>query len=117
MSFALPFAHAALIAAAVGPALADGPPKCDEAAKRAWYQRAVEMTDGDAAPREALPQWCWLENPSAKSAPRRSAKAPPAIAADGSGTIDGAVRTERPSMSPGALRSIAIHDDTFSAQD
>ncbi|HEX7465817.1 MAG TPA: hypothetical protein VF309_04180, partial [Usitatibacter sp.] len=75
------------------------------------------MTDGGAAPQDALPQWCWLENPSAQWAPRRSAKAPPAIAADGSGTIDGAVRTERPSMPPGALRNIAIHDDTFSAED
>ena len=116
MNFALPLAHATLIAAAVGPALANGPPKCDEAAKRAWYQRAVEMTDGDAA-REALPQWCWLENPSAKSAPRRSANAPRAMAADASAAIDGTFRSERPSMSPGALRGIAIHDDTFSAED
>ena len=115
MKLALPFAYAALISASGGPALAAGPPTCDEAAKRAWYQRAVETTDGDAASQEVHPQWCWLEN-TARRAASRPARAPRAVA-DDSAAIGDAFRTERPSMSPGALRSIAIHDDTLPAQD
>ena len=116
MKLALPFAYAALISASGGPAPAAGPPKCDEVAQRAWYQRAVDTTDGEAAPQVAHPQWCWLENP-AGLAVSRPARARRAVTADDPGTIDGAFRTQQPSMSPGALRSIAIHDDTFPAQD
>jgi hypothetical protein len=108
------FASAVLLAASCGIALAGELPKCDEAAKLAWYKRAVAVTDGDAAPHEPLPEWCWPENQSAKPAAQRLAKTPSRSAAETLGKVDGALMTEQPGSS---LRRIAIHDDTFSAED
>lgn len=107
-------ASAVLLAVSCGIVLAGEPPKCDEAAKLAWYKRAVEVTDGDAAPHEPLPEWCWPENQSAKPAARRPAKAPSRAAAEAPGKVDSALKAEQPG---GSLRRIAIHDDAFSAED
>jgi hypothetical protein len=108
------FASAVLLAVSCAIAFAGEPPKCDEASKLAWYKRAVEVTDGDAAPHQPLPEWCWPENQSAKPAEQRPAKALPPTGAEPSGKVDGALKAGQPG---GSLRRIAIHDDTIASED
>ena len=90
------------------------PPKCGEAARVAWYQRAIEVTDGDATSRDTLPEWCWSENRSAHRAASRPAKAPRKIAAEGSGAVHA---TPEPAISDNSLRSVAIRNGPLSTGD
>ena len=90
-----------------GVAFAAEPPRCDEATKIAWYQRAVAVTGGDAAPNERLPGWCWAQNERASSAAQRRAIGPAAMGADRPETLDGASRTRAPARADGALHAIA----------
>jgi hypothetical protein len=105
-------ACAALMLASGGLALAGEPPKCREAAKLAWYQRAVEVTNGDAAPHAALPEWCWPENEYPRAAPR-----PVKARAENSGGAEGPAKTVDPAMSPRALRKVPFRDDVQAAED
>jgi hypothetical protein len=104
-----------LVSSAV--ALGAEPPKCGEAAKLAWYQRAIEVTDGDAMPRDTLPEWCWSENRSANRAAGRPARAPRKIAAEGPGAAHATPVAGEPAISDNSLRSVSIRNGPLSTGD
>jgi hypothetical protein len=112
---ALACAAPVLISSAV--ALGAEPPKCGEAAKLAWYQRAIEVTDGDATPHGTLPEWCWSENRSANRAASRPARAPRKIAAEVPAAVHATPVAGEPAIFDNSLRSVAIRNDALSTGD
>jgi hypothetical protein len=107
-------AGSVLVSGAV--ALGAEPPKCGEAARLAWYQRAIEVTDGDATPRDTLPEWCWAENRSANRAVSRPAKAPRKIAVESPAAIHATPAAGEPA-SDNSLRSDSVRNGPLPAGD
>jgi hypothetical protein len=106
------FALAALASMSCSLGFAAGPPKCADAAKLAWYQRAVAFTDGYA--HEPVPEWCWAESPFATQQP---ARAPRRAAPESSRSPDGVPNTEAAASPDASPRSITIHNDAHTTGD